>query len=193
MSYYLPAAAPVRLPVPLKNRSVAGAKVNLAVRLHWWLPPQPCVTENRLGGINTTAWGSVDRSVCARVLVCVSVDEWKWGRGRFVEEVLCSQSIIFREESHWIKVASCHFRDVRQIPADRVNTAVRVCVLSSFCRQCQSFCQPVSLYCFFNLPLTFLKTFRVLPQWKRNCNEKKEAPAACSLCKNTAVSTSACP
>lgn len=72
MSYYLPAVAPpVRLPVPLKNRSVAGAKVNLAVRLHWRLPPRPCVTENRLRGINTAASGSVDRGVC--VCVCASV------------------------------------------------------------------------------------------------------------------------
>lgn len=69
--------APVRLPVPLKNRSVARAKVNLAVRLHRRLPPWPCVTENRLGGINTTASGSVDRDVCVclslRFCVCVSV------------------------------------------------------------------------------------------------------------------------
>lgn len=67
---------------------------------------------------------------------------------RFEEEVLCSQSIIFREESRWIKVASCHFSDVRQIPADRVNTAERVCMLSVFCPLYQSLCLPVSLYCF---------------------------------------------
>lgn len=42
--------------------------------------------------------------------------------------VLCSQSIIFREESRWIKVASCHFGDARQIPAHRVNTAAGECV-----------------------------------------------------------------
>ena len=72
---------------------------------------------------------------------------------RFEEEVLCSQSIIFREESRWIKVASCLFKDVRQIPADRVNIAVRVCVLSPFCPRFQSLCQPVSPYCFFNLAL----------------------------------------
>lgn len=75
---------------------------------------------------------------------------------RFEEEVLCSQSIIFREESRWIKVASCHFRDVRQIPADRVNIAARECVLSPFCPLYQSLPQPVSLFCFFNLPLTFI-------------------------------------
>lgn len=49
------------------------------------------------------------------------------------EEVLYSQSIIFREESRWIKVASFHFKDVRQISADCVNTVVRGCVLSLFC------------------------------------------------------------
>lgn len=64
--------------------------------------------------------------------------------------VLCSQSIIFREESRWIKVASCHFGDARQIPADRVNTAAGECV-----RAVSPLYQPVSLYCFFNLPLTF--------------------------------------
>lgn len=35
MTHYLPAAAPVRAAVPLKNRSAARAKVNLAVRLRW--------------------------------------------------------------------------------------------------------------------------------------------------------------
>lgn len=138
--------APVRLPVPLKNRSVARAKVNLAVRLHRRLPPRPCVTENRLGGINTTASGSVDRGVCVcvclslRFCVCVSVCLLMMGieEGADDEEVLCSQSIIFREESRWIKVASCHFRDVRQIPAGRVNMAVRVCVPSPFCPPYQS-------------------------------------------------------
>lgn len=71
--------APVRLPVPLKNRSVARAKVNLAVRLRWWLPLQPCVTENRLRGINTAASGSVDRGVCVSVAarMFVSVDDGK--------------------------------------------------------------------------------------------------------------------
>lgn len=75
---------------------------------------------------------------------------------RFEEEVLCSQSIIFREESRWIKVASCHFKDVRQIPADFVNIAARVCVLSPFCPRYQSLCQPVSLYCFFFFNLPFI-------------------------------------
>lgn len=42
----------------------------------------------------------------------------------FEEEVLSSQSIIFREELHGIKVASCHLKDVRQIPADHINIAV---------------------------------------------------------------------
>lgn len=79
---------------------------------------------------------------------------------RFEEEVLCSQSIIFREELLWIKVASCLFRDVRQIPADRVNIAVRVCVLCSFCLLFQSLCQPVSFYCFFNQLIFF---FFLLP------------------------------
>lgn len=67
---------------------------------------------------------------------------------RFEEEVLCSQSIIFREDSRWIKVASCHFRDVRQIPADRVNIAVRVCVLSPFCPLYQLLSKSVSLLFF---------------------------------------------
>lgn len=67
----------------------------------------------------------------------------------FEEEVLCSQSIIFREESRWIKVASCHFKDVRQIPADRVNIATRVCVLSPFCPLYQSLRQKISGCCFF--------------------------------------------
>lgn len=44
----------------------------------------------------------------------------------FEEEVLSSQSIIFRKESLEIKVASCHLEDVRQIPADRINIAVRL-------------------------------------------------------------------
>lgn len=44
----------------------------------------------------------------------------------FEEEVLSSPSIIVREESHKIKVASCHLKDVRQIPADRINIAVRL-------------------------------------------------------------------
>ena len=55
----------------------------------------------------------------------------KRGRGQAARGgggVLCSQSIIFREESRWIKVASCHFGDARQIPADRVNTATGECV-----------------------------------------------------------------
>lgn len=71
---------------------------------------------------------------------------------RFEREVLCSQSIIFREESRRIKVASCHFRDVRQIPADRVNIAVRVCVPSPLCPPYHSLRQPVPLCCYFNLP-----------------------------------------
>lgn len=44
---------------------------------------------------------------------------------RSAEEVVCSQSIIFGEESGQIKVASCRRRDVRQTPADLVNTAER--------------------------------------------------------------------
>lgn len=83
MSYYPPAVAPVRWLVPLKNRSLAGAKVNPAVRLSQRLHPQPCVTENRLRGINKSAWGSNDRGVS----VCVRGGGWvayrKWGRARW--------------------------------------------------------------------------------------------------------------
>lgn len=151
----------VRLPVPLKNRSAARAKVNLAVGLRRQLPPRPCVTENRLRGINTSASGSVDRGVCVCVcllsaVVCVCPlmmgTEERGQMTRFEREVLCSQSIIFREESRRIKVASCHFRDVRQIPADRVNIAVRVCVPSPLCPPYPSLRQPVPLCCYFNLP-----------------------------------------
>lgn len=82
---------------------------------------------------------------------------------RFEKEVLCSQSIIFREESHWIKVASCHFGDVRQIPADHVNIAVRVCVPSPVRPPLQSLCQPVSSHCFFKPAFHFASC---LSQWK---------------------------
>lgn len=170
MSYYLPATPPVRLPVPPKNRSAARAKVNLAVRLRRQLPPRPCVTENRLRGINTSASGSVDRGVCVClspvcrcVCVCVFVCvcplmmgiEERGQMTRFEREVLCSQSIISREESRRIKIASCHFRDVRQIPADRVNIAVRVCVPSPLCPPYHLLRQPVPLRCYFNLPFLF--------------------------------------
>lgn len=88
MSHYPPAAAPVRAAVPPKKTDLRQrAKVNLAVRLRWRAAPRPCVTENRLGGINATAPESVDRGVC--VSVCVSavhtwlrVDDGKLGRCR---------------------------------------------------------------------------------------------------------------
>ena len=69
----------------------------------------------------------------------------------FEEEVLSSQSIILREKSRRIKVASCQLKDIRQIPADRINIAVRLCVLSPFYLSYQMLCQFASVIFFFFL------------------------------------------
>lgn len=102
----------------------------------------------------------------------------------YEKEVWCSQSIIFRKESRWIKVASCHFRDVRQIPADCVNIAVRVCVLSPFCPPYQSICQPLSPCAVF---LTYLLLLSFLfVKMKSKINQK--ADETCEFFENTLVS-----
>lgn len=127
--------------------------------------------------------------LCVCVCVCpLMMGTEEWGQmTRFEREVLCSQSIIFREESRRIKVASCHFRDVRQIPADRVNIAVRVCVPSPLCPPYPSLRQPVPLCCYFNLPV-----FSFFLNFPPCLSTRKTSPDARELFKKSDVGISQC-
>lgn len=84
-------------------------------------------------------------------------------------EVVCSQSIILGEESRRIKVSSCHCRDVRQIPADLVNTTARPCVRCLPSVSLRLSAPPFAL--FFNLLLTFVSHSSSVVELKRAINQ----------------------
>lgn len=89
---------------------------------------------------------------------------------RSAEEVVCSQSIIFGEESRQIKVASCRCRDVSQIPADLVNTAERPCV-RRFLSVSLRLSAPPHFALFFSLLLTFVSHSSTFVALKRAINQ----------------------